>query len=142
MSKKNNHKKPSFYELSKEEQAYYKYLGYASEYASFEEREKVKARFEKAFGYTPRDYRIYQLIVSNLQEGMMDLEEKLAEYAHDARSGWMKYLFEKCVRNEDSHLIIPQWAEERWVMNTPYNNLSESEKESDRDEARKILKIF
>lgn len=86
----------------------------------------------------------------------MDNErEKLAEYAHDAWSGWMKYLFSKgelrwAEPSPDSQArpervyIMPAWAVERWQrqMNTPYASLPESEKESDRDEADKMLAIL
>ncbi len=31
------------------------------------------------------------------------MREKLAEYAHEAWSGWMRYLFEKSERNPDGN---------------------------------------
>lgn len=65
---------------------------------------------------------------------MNDLHEKLAEYTHDAWSGWMRYLF----RNwNDIH--IKNWKRQ---MSTPYKELSEKEKDSDRKEADKILNII
>ena len=69
--------------------------------------------------------------------------EILAEYAHDAWSGWMKYLFSKC-ENSSAGMVIPDWANERWTrqMNTNYSDLPENEKESDRDEACKIIKLL
>lgn len=78
------------------------------------------------------------------------LREALAEYAHTAWSGWMRYMFNNCGGEVDSKLlstgaaIIPQWAVERWQrqMNTPYANLPESEKESDRADADKMLEIL
>jgi hypothetical protein len=76
------------------------------------------------------------------------LREQLAEYAHEAWSGWMKYLFEKCEPSErffsgEQVVVIPVWAVERWQrqMNTPYADLPESEKTSDREEADKMLAI-
>ena len=73
-----------------------------------------------------------------------DLREKLAEYAHDAWSGWMKYLWQKCVKNPDGTLTIPEWAAIRWArqMFTPYAQLPENEKESDRAEADKMLALM
>lgn len=73
-------------------------------------------------------------------------KERLAEYAHDAWSGWMKYLFSKCdspIHHTQGGLIIPQWAVERWKrqMNTSYKDLPEKEKKSDRKEAEKIIDI-
>jgi hypothetical protein len=70
----------------------------------------------------------------------MDLEQGAA-VAHEQWSGWMKYLFEKSTQNADGTVTIPQWAVGRWTrqMNTPYSELPESEKESDRMEAQKYL---
>ena len=75
---------------------------------------------------------------------MNDVREMLAEYAHDAWSGWMRYLFEKSIRNPDGTITIPKHAAERWTrqMNTPYRELPENEKKSDLAEADKILAII
>lgn len=50
------------------------------------------------------------------------LREALAHYAHDAWSGWMRYLFAKSRRNQDGTVTIPQCGVDRWVrqMNTAY----------------------
>lgn len=74
---------------------------------------------------------------------MNDQREKLAEYAHTAWSAWMKYLFGKSKTTEHGAVEIPAWAVERWQrqMNTPYDQLSEAEKESDRAEADKMLSL-
>lgn len=83
-----------------------------------------------------------------------ELREELAALAHDQWSGWMKYLFEKCrpgrsklgnwglVKN--GTMIIPTESVERWQrqMNTPYAELSEAEKESDRQEADRVLALL
>lgn len=77
--------------------------------------------------------------------------EALAAYAHDAWSGWVTYMFEKM-----APLIIPidtrtfiehptaVEAFARWhrQMTTPYEDLPEYEKESDRREADKMIAIF
>lgn len=70
--------------------------------------------------------------------------ELLAEYAHDAWSGWMKYLFSKASINEDGTWTMPKWAVERWTrqMNTTFKDLSEEEKQSDLEEADKMLNIL
>lgn len=72
--------------------------------------------------------------------------EALAEYAHEAWTGWMEHLFSKCeflphVDGQDI-CIIPRWAVKRWQRQvaTPYKELSEIEKESDRREAKEMLK--
>ena len=72
------------------------------------------------------------------------MREKLAELAHSQWSGWMKYLFSKGTFNKDGTWIMPAWAVERWShqMQTSYPQLSESEKESDREEADRVLEII
>ena len=74
---------------------------------------------------------------------MGNTREQLAEYAHKAWSGWMAYLFEKSEQNSDGTVTIPAWAVERWRRQsiTPYSALPESEKESDRAEADRMLAI-
>lgn len=71
------------------------------------------------------------------------MRESLADYAHDAWSRWMNYLFSVSTRNEDGTVTIPKWAVDRWVrqMSTPYMELPEEEKESDRKEADRVVKI-
>lgn len=66
--------------------------------------------------------------------------ERLAEYAHDAWSGWMRYLFSKGTFNDDGTWTMPEWAVERWTrqMDTDYHDLPEGEKETDKKEANRI----
>ena len=86
--------------------------------------------------------------MSNKNDAMV---EKLAYYAHNAWSCWMKYMFEKSIpykpgeiQEEEGALIIPKWAVDRWTfqMNKKYDELPEDMKPSDRDEARKIMAII
>lgn len=70
------------------------------------------------------------------------LRESLAAYAHDAWSGWMEYLFNRCEPSDSGQ--IPPWAVARWTrqMTTPYADLPEEEKASDRAEADRMLAIM
>lgn len=77
--------------------------------------------------------------------------EILAELCHDQWSGWMKYQFGKFHKLDsytmyggDDFRLLPQEFWDRWTrqMNTPYAELSEPEKESDRTEARKFIALF
>jgi len=74
------------------------------------------------------------------------LREQLAALAHEQWTGWMTYLFETARdgKNDDGTLTLPAWAVERWErqMATPYANLPEDEKESDRAEANRVLKLI
>jgi hypothetical protein len=71
----------------------------------------------------------------------MELREQLAALAHEQWRGWMLYLFSKCTGYPDGTVTIPAWAVERWTrqMNTPYHDLTEAEKDSDRAEADKPI---
>lgn len=72
------------------------------------------------------------------------MREKIASEMHEIWIHWMKYLFARCNRNEQSRLVIPFDCEVRWKnqMGTLYDDLSESEKESDRHQADKIIAIL
>lgn len=73
------------------------------------------------------------------------LRERLAEYAHEAWSNWMGYLFIKCyaIPLQDGWTIFDKDIQ-RWKrqMETKYQDLPEEEKSSDRDQADKILEIL
>ncbi len=87
----------------------------------------------------------YQPTEAHLNE--FDLIEALAAYAHDTWSGWMKYQVGKCSEVTPGS-VVPRivWEPDlmtRWYrqMHTQYKDLPESEKESDRKEARRILEV-
>jgi hypothetical protein len=63
----------------------------------------------------------------------MNLEEKAAKQ-HEVWSHWMKYLFETCGKWENE-VVIPSDLVKKWErqMNTEYKDLTEKEKQSDRD---------
>ncbi len=71
--------------------------------------------------------------------------EKGANLEHQRWANWQSYLFSKCNLKEGINgLIIPIELAERWERQTitPYDKLSEQEKESDRKEARKYLPLI
>jgi len=93
---------------------------------------------------------IYDFVSPGLASTAQDkggntMREKLASLAHEMWSEWMKYLFSKCIQpTYTSTLIIPASAVNRWSrqMKTPYSELSEEEKESDRREADRMLECI
>jgi hypothetical protein len=74
-----------------------------------------------------------------LQE--QSLMETLAALEHERWSHWQRYLHSQCRRTDDGSLTIPAELVSRWAqqMSTPYAQLSESEKESDREQVRRYL---
>jgi hypothetical protein len=72
-----------------------------------------------------------------------DLREQLAALAHVQWSGWMVYLFNLSQSNGDGTITIPANLVARWQgqIATPYAELSEREKNSDREEADKVLQL-
>ena len=76
-------------------------------------------------------------------EARPELREALADYAHQAWSGWMRYLFSKCINGPDYSMLIPSHLKTRWYrqVDTDYSNLPDEEKESDRQEADRMLAI-
>ncbi len=73
-----------------------------------------------------------------------ELIEALADKEHASWSHWMEYLFSRCPFTEKSDAIIPRELVARWKKQaaTPYAELSEQEKQSDRDEVAHILPII
>ncbi len=74
-----------------------------------------------------------------------NLMEKMAALEHERWSGWMLYQFERGTFPErDGTWIMPAWAVERWrrQANTKYADLSEREKETDRQEVRRTWAVI
>lgn len=73
-----------------------------------------------------------------------ELIEQLSEAEHTSWSHWMSYLFSKCTRQYDGTYVIPRELVTRWryQIETPYAELSEQEKQSDRAEVAHILPII
>lgn len=75
-----------------------------------------------------------------------ELIEHLADAEHASWARWMAYLFSKCnagehLPNEYPEMTVPSALVSRWHTQavTPYADLSEQEKQSDRDEVAHIL---
>ena len=97
---------------------------------------------------------LYQAIKKRLKTEDVKTEnvmrEELADLCHRQWIGWMEYLFSKCYAENGQfdkatgNLIMPKWAVERWKRQiyTPYADLPEDEKESDRQQADKFLAVL
>jgi hypothetical protein len=67
--------------------------------------------------------------------------EAVAAVEHDRWSHWQRYLHAQCRRNADGSLTIPPELVHRWErqLSTPYESLTEVEKETDREQAREYI---
>lgn len=74
----------------------------------------------------------------------LSVKDKLADYAHDAWSEWMKYIFSECKLIGNGSYVIPKKLVERWKrqMNTGFYALSAKEQKSDYAQAARIMDIF
>lgn len=72
------------------------------------------------------------------------LIEVLADIEHGRWSHWQSYLHEQAKRQPDGSLLLPADLVKKWDKQiiTPYAALSDSEKESDREQVRKYLPVI
>ncbi|MHA2097599.1 MAG: hypothetical protein ACW99A_02855 [Candidatus Kariarchaeaceae archaeon] len=83
------------------------------------------------------------------QQNLQELIEKLAALEHQQWSHWMRYLLHqkgtklKSQNNHETILMFSNSDYERWCkqINTLYPSLSEIEKNSDREYAKKVIEI-
>ena len=72
------------------------------------------------------------------------LLERLSDQQHKIWAHWMRYQFSILTKNDDGSLTIPTEKVQRWTrqMDTAYSDLTEIEKESDREQARKNHRCY
>ena len=72
------------------------------------------------------------------------LREALAAVQHEIWAHWMRYVFKICDTDDYGNVIITENLVNRWhdQINTSYANLSEKEKDSDREQADKVLEVL
>ncbi len=70
--------------------------------------------------------------------------EVLADIEHERWSHWQKYMHSKCKKLADGSLVIPPDLVEKWERqaHTKYSDLSNKEKDSDRDQVFRYLSII
>jgi hypothetical protein len=107
------------------------------------------AEFQAVFNPPSVDTLLVGTRTLKVEEVSSDLLEALAAYSHGAWANWMKYQKTKSYDASNLGTVPGEWtilkdSVDRWErqMNTPYAELPEEEKKSDRDEARKILAII
>ncbi|MBY3323818.1 hypothetical protein HFO02_09370 [Rhizobium laguerreae] len=79
--------------------------------------------------------------MSSTPEPLDDLIEKLAAIEHERWAHWQKFVHTSGTRQADGSLILPPDMVERWQrqIETPYSDLSDAEKASDREQVSKYL---
>ena len=72
------------------------------------------------------------------------LIERLAAIEHERWSHWQWHLHEQCTPGADGSLTIPADLVRRWTaqINTPYAQLTEHEKDSDREQVERYLPVI
>lgn len=72
------------------------------------------------------------------------LTDQLAAIEHERWSYWQRYVHSKGVRQLDGSLLLPPDLVARWEkqIETKYIDLSETEKDSDREQVRKYLPLI
>lgn len=75
------------------------------------------------------------------EDALSDKRETLSDVSHEIWSSWMRWMFTVGTVNEDGTWTMPASLVQRWQrqMETPYTELTEREKDSDREQADKIL---
>ena len=72
------------------------------------------------------------------------LREKFAKVQHDIWISWMIHLFKVSIQNDDGTYTIPVEKVERWKRQiaTSYDELSERERDGDREQVDKVNDIL
>jgi hypothetical protein len=81
---------------------------------------------------------------SNYQEKLNLILEDLASIEHERWSHWQSHMHSKALRQPDGSLLIPADLVARWEKQIAarYEELSDVEKESDREQVRKYLSFI
>ncbi len=70
------------------------------------------------------------------------LRETLADELHEIWAHWMKYQFTRMQYSNNGEWVILDADMKKWTKqaHTPYSKLNENEKNSDRDQADRLIK--
>lgn len=75
---------------------------------------------------------------------MNKLRESLADLQHEIWANFLKHLFDICYPIDDGSMWVPAEKVKCWKkqVETPYYELSEEEKDKDREIADKVLELL
>jgi hypothetical protein len=79
--------------------------------------------------------------VAMLLDGLL---ERLAAVEHERWAHWQRYMHSKGVKQPDGSMVLSKELVDRWErqLSTPYAELGDAEKESDREQVKKYLPII
>lgn len=78
---------------------------------------------------------------SKIKQALEDAREELSAIEHERWAHWQAYMHSKCQKQPDGSLIIPADLVRTWERQiaTVYTDLSDKEKQSDREQVDKYL---
>jgi len=78
---------------------------------------------------------------ATIERTLHSMINELAAIEHERWSHWQRYMHDKGMRQPDGSLVIPPDLVAQWdrQIATPYADLSEKEKDSDREQVRRYL---
>lgn len=83
------------------------------------------------------------MTIETIETRLERLLEQLAEKEHERWAHWQRYVHEQCRPEANGDLVIPAKLVEQWrrQIATPYSELTDEEKDSDREQVRKYLPL-
>jgi hypothetical protein len=84
------------------------------------------------------------MVDRGIETRLIGLLEDLAAIEHERWSHWQRYMHAQAIRQPDGSLLIPGPLVERWETQaaTPFADLGNAEKESDREQVRRYLPLI
>lgn len=78
------------------------------------------------------------------QRSDMELFELLAESEHERWALWQRHVHRTCIKRDDGSILIPAGTVARWErqISTPYSELSEEERNSDRRQVNRYWSLI
>ena len=79
-----------------------------------------------------------------VRERLEGLIEQLEEKEHERWAHWQRYMHEQCKQEANGDLTIPARLVSQWQrqIDTPYNELTEKEKDSDREQVMNYIPLI
>lgn len=80
---------------------------------------------------------------TEIEKKLTEFLEELAAVEHERWSHWQRYVHGKCQLQQDGSLLIPSELVAQWKrqMETLYDDLTEAEKQSDREQVLRYLPV-